>query len=694
MVVRPSRGIFLIVWLLAALSVFRADAADRLVDATSPYLRQHAPDLVDWRPWGEAALAEAKALDRPILLSIGYSACHWCHVMQRESYQDAETAAFINGHFVPILIDREERPDLDATFQAAAQIRGWQTGWPLTLFLTAGGTPFFGGAYFPKETMMRVPAFSDVLAGMASAYRSDPSLIEQSAAASMTALRCLAPRASAAVSMDTVDRAARTIAATVDRTDGGFVTDGPKFPEAVALTLLWRAYLRTGDTGYRDAVVSSLRAMVLGSLYDQVGGGFFRYTIEPKWRIPHFEKMLDVNAALLGLLTEVWRETRDPEFERAIRGTATFLIREMRLDGGGFAASLDADSLDEHGEEAEGAFYVWPEGDLDPLLGPDAAAFWKAFGLAVTSDGDVLFRVGPLNPAVKAVLPRLLAHREARPRPHRDDKLLADWNALTIAALAEAGTALNRPGWIAVAEAAFSAVAARADGDSGFRHSWYRDLDGPPALLRDLGGMAGAGLVLFEATGKADYLERARAWAGLALGRHRDETAGGFFATATEAGPMPLRTKPYLDDPDPSGNALIAEALARLSYQTGEAALRKEAARTLTAFGQRLSDGGRGVAGLLNALETFETGLQIVIVGRRGEADTETLLGTVFATSLPTRSLQAIAPGASLPEGHPAWNKGQEDGKATAYVCRGTVCSLPVTTAGELAETLRLMRRG
>lgn len=683
------RFLSVLLFCLSVLSAPGAEAAERLKDASSPYLRMHAPDLVDWHPWGEEALAEAKRTGRPILLSVGYSACHWCHVMQRESYQDAETAALINARFVPVLIDREERPDLDAVFQTAAQAMGWRSGWPLTLFLTPDGTPFFGGAYFPKEAMASTPAFSDVLTTLSTAWTEKREAVARGAAGVMIAMLQLSAAAAGEVSAATLDTGAADALGEIDKELGGFRSDGPKFPEATSQKLLWRAWLRTGEDAYRDAVMGSLRAMVRGSLQDHLGGGFFRYTVEPHWRIPHFEKMLNVNAALLELLTEAWRETRDSEFAGAARDTVDFLLREMRLPDGAFAAALDADSIADIDEEAEGAFYVWDASDIEAALGDGAEAFFQTFALAVTGEGSVLFRKreGKMPGAARDILMKL---RDERVRPFRDDKVLVDWNALTIIALAEAGLAFDEPAWTEAARAAFAAIAQRFDADP--RHSWFGEQAGPVALLRDLAGLSSAALTLFEATGEETYLDQARRWMAWTEEHHFDAEGGGFFASREGSGPVVVRAKPFLDDPDASGNGVAAEVLARLGHLTGDGALRKQALDTLTAFGRWSDGGGRGVAGLLNALDTLEAGLQIVLVGERGTHDTDRLLRIVFETSLPTRTLLVIPPGTSLPEDHPAWNKGQEDGHATTYVCRGTVCSLPVTEVRDLAEVLREMR--
>jgi len=676
-------------------------AAPRLAQETSPYLRLHAKDAVDWRAWGEAPLAEAKRDRKPILLAIGYFACRWCHVMQRESYLDLAVAEIIHRYFIPVLVDREERPEIDAAYQLQASSLGLPTGWPLTLFLAPSGEVFFGGTYYPKVETGGVPSFAHVLREVAAAWREDAEALTAEAARAAGALRrALVPRPGS-LGEDEVDAAQRVLLEDVDPFHGGF-GKSTKFPRTPAIEALWRAYLRTGEKDFAESVSATLKSMTQGGIYDHVGGGFFRYAVDPEWRVPNFEKMLNVNGALLALLTEVWRETGDALLARGARETAAFLLAEMRLPSGAFASALDAESADAAGHKDEGAYYLWSETEIGRVLGADAVSFLAAYGLAPPErkerqppdDPGTLYR-GEGAERFDSALVRLRATRATRARPERDDKLLADWNGIAAAALAEAGLAFGEREWIEAARRAFADAVRRLELPCGrLAHSWHDGRAGAPATLEGLAQMARAALVLFEATGDDVYLRWSERWLRRALADHWDDADGGFFQAAADAAPALARLKIIIDMPDPSGYAVAVAALSKLYFLTGTEALRERAERALAATGGSLRVDPLGTAGLLNAADGLRRGFQVVIVGARGEADTDRLLGRTFAFSLPSRALLVIAPGQNLPENHPAHGKGQIDGRATAYVCRGTVCSLPATDTDELVETIRAMRAG
>ncbi len=672
---------------------------NRLGSEASPYLQLHASDPVHWRTWSEASLKEAAELGRPILLSIGYAACHWCHVMQKESFADPATAAIINRLYVPILIDREERPDLDSAFQAQALHLDLPTGWPLTLFLTPEARPFYGGTYFPAEARGGYAPFKEFLVKISEVYAEDADAIRMEARQWARAFEHLNRPRPGDITAAHQEKAAAALLAEIDGLAGGF-GEAPKHPHWVALWLLWRTHIATGRAEAGDAVLTSLRHMAEGGVYDHVGGGFFRYAVDPLWRTPHFEKMIDVNAGLLRLMTEVWRETRDPVLENAVRGTVGFLLGELRLPGGAFASSLDADSEAAGGEREEGAFYVWSRNELERALGTGAPAFLDAFGLApiegadIDDDDDrgVLHRLS--DAAETDSLARLAGLRGARPRPPRDDKVLADGNGMAIRGLAEAAMAFGEKTWLEAAVAAFTAVRSALEDSSGRpAQSAVGSRRGPAAGLDGLAALAAAALTLFEATGEEDYLARARAWSELAIRHHGDGDTPGFFAAADDAGAVVMPVKPFFDNPNPSGNARMIELFARLYYLTGENRWRQRAAATAAAFGAAVETPALGLAGLLNAAHVLEEAIQVVVIGRRGEAGTDHLLGGVMRRSVPGQVLEIVAPGTVLPEGHPARYKTQIDGRATAYVCRGTVCSLPAVERSELDETLVLMRK-
>ncbi len=498
------------------------------------------------------------------------------------------------------------------------------------------------------------------------------------------------------VTMVQIDQTAAVFLTDVNAFSGGF-GDAPLFPMTVAQELLWRAYIRSGDDNYRDAVTRTLDAMVRGGIYDHLGGGFFRYTVDPAWNVPHFEKMLDVNANMVRLMTEVWRETRSTLLARAIEDTVAFMAREMRLSGGGFASALDADSLFKaSGEEEEGAFYLWDRKSIERVLGDNTDEFMGLFDLAEiegapTGFGNLLAIDDGDSDALRRAL---FKARARRPRPRRDAKVLVDWNAMAITALTEAALAFDRPGWLDMAEQAFAFVDKSLRDESGnLRHSWYAGTVATPATLDDFSGLAGAALTLFEATGKNTYLEKASGLTKVAIKRLWQQGRGVFLATQENAGPQLLRAAPIYDNPNVAGNARMIDTLARLFYLGGEDSDYKYAERLRKSFGGEASDPSFGLSGYLNGVETLQTALQVVIIGKRGERPTDQLIRAVMARSLPTRTFQVIGPKAELPEGHPARYKVMVDGQPTAYVCKGTFCSLPAITLGELSESLTALRR-
>lgn len=711
------KGAVLILVFFLVSGASQADSPRNQLGAeSSPYLKLHAADPVHWRAWSIETLAAAKAAGKPILLSIGYSSCHWCHVMRKEAFADPETARVINDLFFPIMIDREERPDIDAIYQNAAAAMSLPTGWPSNMFLTPDAKPFYGGTYFPKDAIRGMTSFKDILQNISTVYVNEPKRFEADARHVTAFLaRSLLPEPGT-ITLAAVTKAAKAFLKDIDPFNGGF-GEGAKFPYIPALETLWRTYLRTGDKAHGDAVTQTLAAMSKGGLYDHVGGGFFRYTVDPHWLVPHFEKMLDVNAGMVELMTLVWRETQNELLKRRIAEAVGFLLSEMRLADGAFAGSLDADSLDAGGEEREGVFYLWDKKEILKLLGEDGPLFAAAYGIAEPENvldedlGDAgtlyrseqplemlseTFKLSTENVDKRLVkgLDVLKQHRANRPRPRRDDKILADWTGMAVKAVAEAGLAFKRDDWVEAALKAFKAAErSLTDADGRLRHSAYDKNLGAPATLAGLAEMARSALVLFEATGDKGYLDKATRWTDAAASRHWDEKAGGFFTAALDAGPSLVRLKPVIDDPNTSGNARMAEVLALLYYLKGEAKHRDRAGKTLLAVGGAAKEAAPEMAGLFNAAETLDATLQIVLIGRRGNDATDALFNLVMETSLPNRAVDIIAPGTVLPEGHPARYKEQLDGKATAYVCRGTVCSLPVTGPKELTETLLLMRK-
>jgi uncharacterized protein YyaL (SSP411 family) len=665
-----------------------------LADETSPYLLQHKDNPVHWQAWGPGALAAARDADRPVLLSIGYAACHWCHVMAHESFEDPAIAALMNELFVNIKVDREERPDLDAIYQYALALLGEQGGWPLTMFLTPDGEPFWGGTYFPPTSQWGRPGFADVLRAISNAYRGERDKVAKSAAALKEALARLShPQAGESLSIELTDRIAGTILGEVDSGNGG-IGSAPKFPQVGLFELLWRAWRRTRRQSFREAVTLTLDHISQGGIYDHLGGGYSRYAVDARWLVPHFEKMLYDNAQLIDLLTLVWQETSDGLYAMRIAESVDWVTRVMLTPQGGFASSLDADS-----EHEEGKYYVWSAAEIDALLGEHAPRFKEFYD--VTPGGNweghtILNRLGQIalaDPTTEAELAAcraiLFRARKERVPPGLDDKVLADWNGLMIAALANAAAVFERPDWLDVAIDAFTFVSEKMSAGGGrLFHSSRAGQSRHSAVLDDYANMSRAALALHEATGAADYLARAEAWVAVADKHYWDAAGGGYFFTADDTEALITRSKTAQDSPNPSGNGVMAGVLARLFYLTGNSAYRARAEAIVAAFAGDVPRQAFGMAALINGNELLQRALQIVIRGQRGREDTEALLRALAGVSLPNKVLAVVPPEIDLPPDHPASGKGQVNGRATAYVCVGPVCSLPITDPAALTADL------
>lgn len=666
---------------------------NRLAGETSPYLLQHADNPVAWQPWGPEALAEAKAQNKPILLSIGYAACHWCHVMAHESFENEEIAGVMNDLFVNIKVDREERPDLDTIYMHSLSLLGQQGGWPLTMFLTPDGEPFWGGTYFPPESRYGRPGFPEVLRTIHEYWRDKQDAIAQNVSTLRDALAKMGQsKSGGGVTLSVVERSAQRLAQEFDKVNGGIGT-APKFPNPSILELLWRTYRRCGHADLRDTVLLSLEKMSQGGIYDHLGGGFSRYSVDALWLAPHFEKMLYDNAQLIQLLTWGWQETGNPLFAQRVVETIDWAQREMIADGGGFAATLDADS-----EGVEGKFYVWDETEIDTVLGTNSALFKDAYD--VTHGGNwegknILNRNAAdrdFSEDEEYILThcrqQILTERDRRIRPGWDDKVLADWNGLMIAATAEAGAVLEQPDWIAAARTAYDFVVSNMVRDDRLYHSYRDGKLKHLGSLDDYAGMIRGALALHEVIGEPDFLTQAETWAALLDRHYWDPKGGGYFFTADDAEALIVRTKSAEDHATPSGNGAMVSNLARLYFFTGDETYRARADALIGAFSGAMAENFFPLAALMSGIEFLQCGTQIVIVGKRGADDSQALLDAVLATSLPNRVLTVIEPEDTLPDNHPAHGKTQQDGKATAYICVGTTCSLPLTLAGDLADAL------
>ena len=668
---------------------------NRLAQATSPYLLQHKSNPVDWWQWGPDALDEARRNNKPILLSVGYAACHWCHVMAHESFEDTATAAVMNELFVNIKVDREERPDIDQIYMSALHLLGERGGWPLTMFLTPGGEPFWGGTYFPKTSRYGRPGFVEVLRNVARIFHKEPQSIEQNRAALMGRLAQSArPQGRVVIGRAELDRAAEQIGASIDPVHGG-LRGAPKFPQAMILEYLWRAGQRTGQARYFAAVELTLERICQGGIYDHLGGGFSRYSVDERWLVPHFEKMLYDNALLLELLALAYQRSGRELFRARTRETVGWLLREMTTEQGAFCASLDADS-----EGEEGKFYVWSLAEIADVLGAESAEFFAAH-YDVSREGNfeghnILNRLKDLRaapgdePRLAGLREKLLAARDRRVRPGLDDKILADWNGLMIAALVRAALIFAEPDWLHHAARTFLFVDGKMSHGDRLGHSWREGRLLIPGLASDHAAMIRAALALYEATGEADYLTRAVAWQG-ALDRHYANPAtGGYFLTANDAEGLVVRPNSTADEATPNPNSVAAENLLRLAVYTGQDAWRAQADKLFDGLLPIANDNLFMHVALLNALDLRLRGAQIVVVGAGPAADEL----AAAALDLPFLDRSALrAPNAeSLPPTHPARHKIAAAAGAAAFVCVGEQCSLPVTRGEKLAEALASMR--
>ncbi|MFN0043856.1 MAG: thioredoxin domain-containing protein [Alphaproteobacteria bacterium] len=667
---------------------------NQLANENSPYLLQHKDNPVHWRPWGKPALGEARALGRPILLSVGYSACHWCHVMAHESFENAAIAAVMNDLFVNVKVDREERPDIDAIYQSALALMGEQGGWPLTMFLTPDGEPFWGGTYFPPERRYGRPGFPELLKRVATTFRGQQDAVRQNVAALRGALGRLStpPPADDELPTNILVQVAEKLVEHVDFENGGF-GGAPKFPQVSVFDLFWRAYRRDAAPRLGEAVTTSLDRMCQGGIYDHVGGGFARYSVDEVWLVPHFEKMLYDNAQLVELMTLAWQHTKSRLYRERITETIDWIMREMRDPEGGFFSSLDADS-----EGEEGKFYVWTEGEIDALLGPHAALFKTIYDVSARgnwehanilnrsksrgfADDDIESRLADCRMA-------LLEHRRHRVRPGLDDKCLADWNGLMIAALALAGDVFEKPEWTAAAARAFDFVQLRMTENGRLRHSWRRGTLRHPATLDDYANMSRAALALHEALGDEHYLLQAEQWVEIANRHYWDAHGGGYFFSADDTDDLIARTKSAQDQAVPSGNGTIAGVLARLFLLTGNRTHRERAESLIRTFSGELGRNIFGLGGILAAHGLLGEGRQIALIGERTDPRLTALRRAVNDVSMPERVSWIVPPGAKFPIGHPLLGKIAVDGKPTAYICRGPSCSLPITDPVALRAAL------
>jgi uncharacterized protein YyaL (SSP411 family) len=679
--------------------------ANRLANETSPYLLQHKDNPVDWYPWGEEALRRAREEDKPILLSVGYSACHWCHVMERESFEDEETARIMNEHFVNIKVDREERPDIDSIYMSAVQALTRHGGWPMTVFLTPDGAPFYGGTYFPPVPKGGLPSFQQVLLSLADAYENRHDEVSRSAESVREYLRATTGAAlpQTAVGTELLDRAAESLISELDRRFGGF-GGAPKFPQAMNLEVLLRHHHRAGDLAALSGVEDTLRAMANGGIYDQLGGGFARYSVDRYWLVPHFEKMLYDNALLSRLYLEAYQATDDPFYRRTAEETLDYVVRDMTSPEGGFYSAEDADS-----EGEEGKFYVWTPAEIRGVLDEEDATlaerYWDVTERGNFEGKNILyvprppeavaaeFGISPedLRERIEGTRSALFAEREKRTRPGRDEKILAAWNGLMLRSFAFAARVLNREDYREVAErnAAFLLDRLRVDGR--LRRSYKDGQAKFNGYLEDYAMVADGLVALYEATFQTRWLAEAENLCDAVLELFWDEGSGAFYDTPADHEELVTRPRDVYDNAAPSGTSVATDVLLRLSLLLDREDYRARAESVL----EGLSGGMERLPGafgrLLAALDFhLSRPREIAIIGDPASPDTQALIDAVYARYLPNKVVAGRAPEDEEVTGLVPLLAEREarGGRATAYVCEGYACQNPTPDPEELAGQL------
>jgi hypothetical protein len=678
---------------------------NRLINEQSPYLRQHAYNPVDWYSWGDEALARAAAENKPILLSIGYSACHWCHVMERESFENPKIAALMNQHFVAIKVDREERPDLDNIYMEAVQLITRRGGWPLTIFLAPDGRPFFGGTYYPPEDRGGMPGFPRILMAVANAWANQAKEVTHNLEKITESLGTIAAKVPVAgqVRPGIAKAAAQALGQAYDSINGG-IGSAPKFPNTFVLSLFLRVFHAEGDESMGEMVRTTLSKMAWGGIYDQVGGGFHRYSVDERWLVPHFEKMLYDNALLARIYIEAGLALNEPEFLTVARQTLDYVRREMTSPEGGFYSSQDADS-----EGEEGKFFIWTVDEVEEILGADLAALAERwFDISEQGnfeDANILHRTISLADAARMfdeseerieadiaeVRAKLFAARARRIKPGRDDKVLVAWNAMMISAFAAGYRAMHEPAYVEAALAATRFIMTMMWDGRALRRSYKDGIARFNAYLEDYALMAGAMLDLYEATLDRAHIETARKLADAIIERFADSTGGGFFFTSSDHEKLIVRSKAAFDGSTPSGNSAAVSALLRLAEYTGESKYRDEAERALRSMREAMEEQPFGMSNMIAAADLAEKGaVEVVVAGDSSSAEFQMWLERLGLHYVPNLALFA-AGDAAIDDGFvPDQVRGKtaRGGSVAAYVCRDRVCSAPLTSFREFESEL------
>jgi uncharacterized protein len=677
---------------------------NRLANETSPYLLQHAHNPVDWFPWGEEAFAKAKAENKPVLLSVGYSACHWCHVMEHESFENEEIAVLMNDLFVNIKVDREERPDVDEIYMNAVQMLTGRGGWPMTVFLTPEGKPFYGGTYFPPVDRHNLPGFPKILTAVARAYKERPQDVEKATGQILENLDKMTQRQESVrpLRVETLTNAAASLAQHVDHTHGG-LGGAPKFPNSMVFALFLRQYHATGNDLYLRMTTHTLRKMAEGGVYDHLGGGFHRYAVDERWLVPHFEKMLYDNALLTRLYLEAYQATRESFFLRVAEEILAYVEREMLHPGGGFYSTQDADS-----EGQEGKFFIWSRDEVMRVLGDEVGEIFCRY-YDVTDVGNfehhnilhptlTLEQLAKLfhrdTEAVTRLIDeakrKLFAVRETRVKPGRDDKILTGWNGLMLSAFAEAYKFLGNPRYLEIARQTTDFLFANLCREGRLLRSFKDGQAKFNAYLDDYAFFAAALIELYEATFERSYLERAVEFTEILLSRFWDEKDGGFFFTSSDHEALIARTKSAFDGSIPSGNSVAVFNLLRLYFLTENQAYLTKAEQVLRLFYDAMEQNPFGFSNMLCALDFYLTRpKEIVLLGDKEDPAAKEMLARIHGMFLPNKTLSCYDPrdpSAAMPT--VLAGKTQIDGKLTVYVCHNFTCSLPVTEWGALKELL------
>jgi uncharacterized protein YyaL (SSP411 family) len=672
---------------------------NRLIDETSPYLQQHAHNPVDWYPWGDEAFAKARDEDKPVLVSIGYSACHWCHVMEHESFEDEATARIMNEHFVNIKVDMEERPDVDQIYMTFVQLTTGRGGWPMNVFVTPDKLPFFGGTYFPPAPRYGMPSWQQILHSIAEAWRERREELTNSAGEILGELRRvgLSEYASGAVSTELLDSAFNSFAKSFDRTNGGF-GGAPKFPPAMGLDFLLRYWKRTGNEQALEMVKFTARKMAEGGMYDQLGGGFHRYAVDAIWLVPHFEKMLYDNAQLIRTYVHLYQVTGEDFYKRVATETLEYVRHEMLDPAGGFYSSQDADS-----EGEEGKFFVWKPDEIERLLGPNDAQVFNFF-YDISEDGNfeghniphVSFTIEAAARAMKkgveevtAALDRakatLFAEREKRIKPFRDEKILTAWNGLMLAAFAEAAAVFGDSDYLEVARRNADFLLDQLQADGRLLRTWKDGRGKLNAYIEDYANLADGLILLYQASGEVHYLEESKRLADVMLSDFWDAESGGFYFTSSDHEELIVRNKDFNDNATPSGNSAAADVLLRLAKFYGEEKYERHARTILRLAASQLRRYPQGFGRTLSAMEFSVSPVkEITVIGEVGNP----LARLVSESYLPTAVISLAVESGERPT--MLADKTMIDGQPTAFVCENFVCDRPVSGVEELKRLLAL----